>query len=115
MTTIPNNLSSYQALLTNIDDQFVQDTGENLRSPYQSPADQLGTVEILENNRLTRVKPMDAADDMFFGAVLQHTLDNITQFCRSLTKRTIKTKSGEVEVVANPIITIPDSKVVSQK
>jgi len=26
MTTIPNNLSAYQSLLTAIDDQFVQDT-----------------------------------------------------------------------------------------
>lgn len=111
MTTIPNNLSAYQALLTAIDDQFVQDTGENLRSPYQSPADQLGTVEILENNRLTRVKPMDAADDMFFGNILQHTLDNITQFAYSLHKQTIKTKEWEVEVVVDPVITIEWAKV----
>jgi hypothetical protein len=115
MTSIPNNLWAYQTLLTAIDDQVVQDTWENLRSPYQKTADQLGTVEIMENNRLTRVKPMDSSDDMFLGDILQHTLDNITQFAYSLTRRTIKTKEWGVEVVSNPVITIPDAKVISSQ
>lgn len=94
-----------------IDDQVVQDSGENLRAPYQAPADQLGTVEIIENNRLTRVKPMDEADDFLMWGILTHTMDNITQFFRDLYSQETKTKEWDVPVKSDPMITIKDATV----
>ena len=42
-------------MLKIIDDFVVQDTGENLKAPYSSPAGTLGEVEIIEENKQIRI------------------------------------------------------------
>ena len=54
LTQVASNVGNYQAVLQFIDNQITMDTGENLRSTYEPSAAQLGTVEIIENNRNTR-------------------------------------------------------------
>ncbi|MDR3169977.1 MAG: hypothetical protein LBU27_09955 [Candidatus Peribacteria bacterium] len=116
-TQVPNNIASYQALLNEIDNQVIQDSGENLVASYQSPAQQLGTVEIIENNRATRVKSMDISRDFLISQVLQHTLDNITQFAWKLTKKeTEETTSSGIKTIKiqNPVIIVPDVKITQK-
>jgi hypothetical protein len=47
-----------------IDDIVIQDTGENVKAPYTSPASTLGETEIIEENKMVRVKTIDESDDI---------------------------------------------------
>ena len=51
-------------ILNLIDDYVIQDTGENSKAPYSSPAGTLGEVEIMEENKTIRVKSVDESRDI---------------------------------------------------
>jgi hypothetical protein len=68
------------------------DTGIDMNAPFEAPAEQLGTVEIIEQNKAIRYKTPDEARDHALDAVFEMTLSNIEQFAPTLLKRTIKVK-----------------------
>jgi hypothetical protein len=86
------DLNKYQSILTILDDLSIQDTGENIKATYQPVAEQLGTVEIIENNRMARVATVDENDDNLLCDILTEVLSSISQFAPSLQKKIIKTK-----------------------
>ena len=105
------DLNKYQSILTILDDLSIQDTGENIKATYQPVAEQLGTVEIIENNRMARVATVDENDDNLLCDILTEVLSSISQFAPSLQKKIIKTKEWGVEREIYPYIKVPNSKV----
>jgi hypothetical protein len=80
LTQVASNVGNYQAVLQFIDNQITMDTGENLRSTYEPSAAQLGTVEIIENNRNTRLGSLEDGKNNLLTACLNAAMDNIVQF-----------------------------------
>ena len=80
LTQVASNVGNYQAVLQFIDNQITMDTGENLRSTYEPSAAQLGTVEIIENNRNTRLGSLEDGKNNLLAACLNAAMDNIVQF-----------------------------------
>lgn len=105
------NIAKYQTILDVIDSMVIQDTGENLKGTYTPVANQLGTVEIIENSRMTRLATVDANDDRFIGKILTHSLDNITQFAYQMQTKTVKADDDDIETVEYPTIKVNNAKV----
>lgn len=103
---LDGNINWYEALLNLIDDMAIQDTGENLKAPYSSPAKTLGETEIIEENKMIRIQSVNEADDMGLGRALTMSLDNITQFAPYLLKTTKKWTSG-IDIDQFPTIIVP--------
>lgn len=107
---LDGNISSQSGLLTIIDDQIIQDSGENLKAPYSSPAWTATEIEVIEENKATRQKCIDEVRDQSRQNILTQVLKNIAQFAPALLKKEIKKKIGKKEVVAKieyPMIRIP--------
>lgn len=105
------DMNKYQFVLWFLDDLAIQDTGENMKATYQPLAEQLGTVEIIENNRMARVATIDENDDNMLCDILTEVLSSISQFAPTLLKRTEKTAEGEVDKVIYPMIKVPNMQV----
>lgn len=114
LTQVASNVGNYQAVLQFIDNQITMDTGENLRSTYEPSAAQLGTVEIIENNRNTRLGSLEDGKNNLLAACLNAAMDNIVQFWYKLINITKKTYSDGKLVetkVETPKIVVPDRKI----
>ena len=114
LTQVASNVGNYQAVLQFIDNQITMDTGENLRSTYEPSAAQLGTVEIIENNRNTRLGSLEDWKNNLLAACLNAAMDNIVQFGYKLINITKKTYSDGKLVdtrVETPKIVVPDRKI----
>lgn len=114
LTQVASNVGNYQAVLQFIDNQITMDTGENLRSTYEPSAAQLGTVEIIENNRNTRLGSLEDGKNNLLAACLNAAMDNIVQFGYKLINITKKTYSDGKLVetkVETPKIVVPDRKI----
>lgn len=105
------DIQKYVAILQVIDDLVVQDTWENLRATYEAVAQQLGTVEIIENARATRLASVDENDDLFLSEVLTSVLDNITQYAYKLQTKKTKNSDG-TEEVEYPMIQVKWMRVI---
>lgn len=103
------DIQKYASILTLLDELVVQDTWENLKSTYQAVAPQLGTVEIIENARATRLASVDENDDLFLTQILTCSLDNITQYAPKLQTKTITDKDG-TQTVEYPMIHVKDMR-----
>jgi hypothetical protein len=101
------DIQKYASILSIIDELVVQDTGENLKATYQALAPQLGTVEIIENARATRLANVDENDDLFLGQILTCSLDNVTQYAPKLQTKTETHKDGS-QTVEYPMIHVKD-------
>lgn len=114
LTQVASNVGNYQAVLQFIDNQITMDTGENLRSTYEPSAAQLGTVEIIENNRNTRLGSLEDGKNNLLAECLNAAMDNIVQFGWKLINITKKTYSDGKLVetkVEMPKIVVPDRKI----
>lgn len=114
LTQVASNVGNYQAVLQFIDNQITMDTGENLRSTYEPSAAQLGTVEIIENNRNTRLGSLEDGKNNLLAACLNAAMDNIVQFGYKLINITKKTYSDGKLVetkIETPKIVVPDRKI----
>lgn len=114
LTQVASNVGNYQAVLQFIDNQITMDTGENLRSTYEPSAAQLGTVEIIESNRNTRLGSLEDGKNNLLAACLNAAMDNIVQFWYKLINITKKTYSDGKLVetkVETPKIVVPDRKI----
>lgn len=99
------------AVIEQIDKQVVVNTGLNLQSVFEPPAEQLGTVEIIEENKQIRNKSIDEARDHAIDDSYTKVLKNIALFAPELLKETKKVlvdgkEVGEV-TVTRPQIQIP--------
>jgi hypothetical protein len=101
------NINGYSNAIQMLDDMVIQDTGENVKAPYSSPASTLWETEIIEENKMVRVQAVNEADDMGIWEALTMALDNITQFAPKLL-RTIKTLESGAVIECFPTITVPD-------
>lgn len=97
------DIQKYASILSIIDELIVQDTWENLKATYQAVAPQLGTVEIIENSRATRLSSVDENDDLFLSKILTCALDNITQYAPKLQTKTVTNEDGS-SIVEYPMI-----------
>lgn len=114
LTQVASNVGNYQAVLQFIDNQITMDTGENLRSTYEPSAAQLGTVEIIENNRNTRLWSLEDGKNNLLSECLNASMDNITQFWYKLiniTTRIFEDGKLKEERKDMPKIVVPDRKI----
>ena len=114
LTQVASNVGNYQAVLQFIDNQITMDTWENLRSTYEPSAAQLGTVEIIENNRNTRLGSLEDGKNNLLAACLNAAMDNIVQFGYKLINITKKTYSDGKLIetkTETPKIVVPDRKI----
>lgn len=114
LTQVASNVANYQQVLAFIDNQITMDTWENLRSTYEPSAAQLGTVEIIENNRNTRLGTLEDWKNNLLADCLNAAIDNLVQFWYRLINTTTKVfhKWKLVETRKEmPKITVPDRKI----
>lgn len=104
------DLNKYYNILALLDDLVIQDTWENLKGTYTAVAEQLWTVEIIENSRMTRLATVDENDDHFLCDILTQILDNITQYASKMQSKTTVNEDW-VEETEYPIIQIKDASV----
>lgn len=112
MSQVQSNVGNYQAVINFIDSQITMDSGENLRSTYEPVAAQLGTVEIIENNRNTRLGSLEDSKNRLLSDCLNAAMDNIIQFGWKLMSKT-ETVNWKKKTT-NPIIVVPDKKITQQ-
>lgn len=109
MSQVQSNVGNYQAVINFIDSQITMDSGENLRSTYEPAAAQLWTVEIIENNRNTRLWTLEDGKNRLLSDCLNAAMDNIIQFGYKLMSKT-ENIDGKKKTT-NPIIVVPDKKI----
>lgn len=115
---LDSNITSMVNMLNVIDDFVIQDTGENLKAPYTSPAGTLGEVEIMEENKQIRMKAIDESYEMALDDALTMTYSNIRRFAPKLLKKTtkVKTQKGkDIEKTEFPMIRVPNVTVKKEK
>ena len=114
LTQVASNVNNYQSVLQFIDNQITMDTWENLRSTYEPSAAQLGTVEIIENNRNTRLGSLEDWKNNLLADCLNAAMDNLVQFGYRLINVTRRVFDGNKLVRVEkqmPAITVPDKKI----
>ena len=81
---------------------------------FEAPAQQLGTVEIMEENKAIRFKGVDQSRDLCLDDAFTFCLQNILKYAPILMR-----KSEEVEGVRvtkqRPIISVPNTKIIKKK
>ena len=117
MSQVQSNVNNYQNVINFIDSQIIMDSWENLRSTYEPSASQLWTVEIIENNRNTRLGSLEDSKNILLSECLNAAMDNIVQFWYKLMSRTEEYTSKDWKKqkrTINPIIVVPDRKIKQQ-
>lgn len=108
---LDGNIQSQANLLTILDDQIIQDSGQNLKAPYSSPANTATEIEVIEENKAIREKTMDELRDQAIQGILDQVFKNIRQFAPALLKKEIKQKRGKKEITVKieyPLIKVPN-------
>jgi hypothetical protein len=102
-----------------IDKEVRSDTGIDVASVFEPPAEQLGTVEIIEENKQIRNKSIDELRDHAIDEAYTKVLQNIAMFAPQLLKESKEIKDedgkkiGEV-TTERPKIQIPNVKIEKQ-
>lgn len=107
------------AVLWQIDKEVRTDTGIDVQSVFEPPAEQLGTVEIIEENKQIRNKSIDELRDHAIDEAYTKVLNNIASYAPHLMKETKKVVVDWEEVgdikTARPQIQIPNVKITQKK
>ena len=94
-------------------------TGIDINAVFEPPAEQLGTVEIIEENKQIRNKSVDELMDFAYDDALTKMLDNISVFAPRLLKTTqvIKDKKGKVikKITEYPTLQLPNVKITKKE
>lgn len=94
-------------------------TGIDINAVFEPPAEQLGTVEIIEENKQIRNKSVDELMDFAYDEALTKMLDNIATFAPRLLKTTqiIKDKKGKIvkKIAEYPTLQLPNVKITKKK
>jgi len=104
------------SVISLIDKEVRSDTGIDVASVFEPPAEQLGTVEIIEENKQIRNKSIDELRDHAIDEAYTKVLQNIAMFAPQLLKESkeIKDEDGKKigEVTAErPKIQIPNVRI----
>lgn len=107
------------ASIWQLEKEVRSDTGIDLNSVFEPPAEQLGTVEIIEENKQIRNKAIDELRDFAIDQAYTKVLKNIARFAPQLlkTKTTINVEWEEMGEVttARPQLQIPNVKIIKDK
>lgn len=107
------------AVLWQIDKEVRTDTGIDVQSVFEPPAEQLGTVEIIEENKQIRNKSIDELRDHAIDEAYTKVLNNIASYAPHLMKETKKVIVDWEEIwdvkTARPQIQIPNVKITQKK
>ena len=106
---LDSNITPMANILQIIDDFVIQDTGENIKAPYSSPASTLWEVEIIEQNKWIRIKTVDESRDIALDRALTQTMSNIANFAPKVLCQ--KTEVNGKIKITYPQITIKNKKV----
>lgn len=68
-------------------DEIRMNTGMDMRAPFEAPAQQLGTVEIMEENKAIRYKAVDESRDLAIDRAFTHALNNICKYAPALLRK----------------------------
>lgn len=104
------------SVISLIDKEVRSDTGIDVASVFEPPAEQLGTVEIIEENKQIRNKSIDELRDHWIDEAYTKVLQNIAMFAPQLLKESkeIKDEDGKKmwEVTTQrPKIQIPNVRI----
>lgn len=102
------------AVIEILKEEIRMNTGEDPAAWFVPPAEQLGTVEIMEENKAIRQKSVAISRDLCLDNVITRAYENIQQFAPVLLRRTevIKTEDWkEIDKVVRPLISLPWIKV----
>ena len=82
------------AVINQLKEDIRTNTGIDMNSVFEPPAQQLGTVEIIEENKTIRNKSIDELLDFTYDTAFTKTLNNIAVFAPVLmqSKKQIKDK-----------------------
>lgn len=107
------------AVLNMLKDDVRINTGIDINAVFEPPAEQLGTVEIIEENKQIRNKSVDELMDFAYDEAFTKMLDNVSVFAPRLLKTTkvIKNKKGKVirKTAEYPKLQIPNVKITKEK
>lgn len=107
------------AVLDQLEKQTRANTGIDINAVFEPPADQLGTVEIIEENKQIRNKSTDELLDFAIDDALTKLLNNIAEFAPRLLKSTVQIKNKKWKVIKTtyeyPKLQLPNVKIVKNK
>lgn len=107
------------AVLDQLEKQTRANTGIDINAVFEPPADQLGTVEIIEENKQIRNKSTDELLDFAIDDALTKLLNNIAEFAPRLLKSTVKIKNKKWKVIKTtfeyPQLQLKNVKIVKNK
>lgn len=113
------DLSWPLTVLDQLDLQVRKNTGIDINAVFEPPAEQLGTVEIIEENKQIRNKSIDELMDHALDDALTKLLNNVAEFAPRLLKTTkkIKDKKGKVikTVSQYPTLQLKNVKIIKDK
>ena len=75
-----NNLNYLTSVLATIENEIRTDTGIDPQAMFEAPAQQLGTVEIIEENKAIRYKAVDQSRDLAIDDAFTMALNNILEY-----------------------------------
>lgn len=110
---VSNNLNYLVQVYNLIMDEIRMNTGMDMRAPFEAPAQQLGTVEIMEENKAIRYKAVDENRDLALDRAFTQTLNNINRFAPALLRKT-EVVEGVRVTKERPVIKIPNIKVTNK-
>lgn len=110
---LSNNLWYLTQVLNVIEDDIRADTGMDIRQAFEAPAQQLWTVEIMEENKAIRYKAVDWSRDLSIDRAFTQCLNNLAKFLPVVMREV-----GEVDWVkvtkSRPKIKVPNHKIVKK-
>lgn len=113
------NIQAPLAVLEQLDVQVRKNTGIDINAVFEPPAEQLWTVEIIEENKQIRNKSVDEMMDHALDDALTKMLKNIAEFAPKLLKttKTIKDKKGKTikKTVEYPTLQLKNVKIIKDK
>lgn len=115
---LDGNINGQVAMMNIIDDLVIQDTGDNIKAPYTSPATTAFEVGVMEEKRAERNQSIEVLRNLCLDYALTLTLSNISQFAPSLLSKTTskETRNGNIiEKIEFPMIKVPNVSVKKKK
>jgi hypothetical protein len=89
---ISNNLHYLTQVLATREQEIRVDTGIDPNAMFEAPAQQLGTVEIIEENKAIRLKALQISRDICLDNAITAAYHNIQQFAPVVLRKTEKVK-----------------------
>lgn len=96
---LQSNVPQVQNILAMLKDLVRRALGDDPDASFAAPADQLGTVEIIEENKAIRQKTVEERRDQALSKALTQCLKNIKEFAPALMSQETKDEEGNVRRV----------------